>query len=147
MFSPCVLIPFSCNRKHTSLNLSSVLSRTVTYIQTRGTLCIVTILLDDALGLGQVGLLGVRLPPIPQVALHIKLPTLVIETVGNLVTNHVSDGAEIHVLGALGIEEVSLQDASREFYGRNKILDKRSARHTGRLVTYEYCSQGKNRKH
>jgi len=51
----------------------------------------------------------------PQIALHIKLATLIVEAVGNLVANYVSDSAKVHVLGTLGVKEVSLQDAGREF--------------------------------
>jgi len=93
----------------------SALLRRISYVQAGGPLGVVAVLLDDAFRLGQIGLLGVRLPPVPQIALHVKLSTLIVEAVGNLVANYVSDSAKVHVLGTLGVKEVSLQDAGREF--------------------------------
>ena len=57
------------------------------------------------------------MPPVEKVALFVKLPTLVIEAVSNLVPNHPANGAVVHVLGPLAVEEDSLEDAGRELYG------------------------------
>lgn len=97
----------------------STVYRRISYIQTRGLFRVVSILLDDALRLGQICLLRVRLPPVPKIALHVKLTTLIVEAMGDLVTNDIANSAEVHVLGSLGVEEVSLQDAGREFYFKN----------------------------
>lgn len=112
-------MPFNCGKK--TLRPCSLYGA-VTYVQSRGPFGVVAVLLNDALRLGQIGLLGVRVPPVPQVALHVELATLVVETMGDLVTNHVANGAKVHVLRTLGVEEVPLQDAGREFYKRKKLV-------------------------
>lgn len=41
---------------------------------------------------------------------------LVIEAVGDLMSNDEADGTIVHVLGPLAAEEVTLEDAGRELY-------------------------------
>lgn len=125
-------MPFNCGKKKTLRPCS--LYGAVTYVQSRGPFGVVAVLLNDALRLGQIGLLGVRVPPVPQVALHVELATLVVETMGDLVTNHVANGAKVHVLRTLGVEEVPLQDAGREFYKRKKIS---SGEFAGRVISFQ----------
>lgn len=83
-------------------------------MQARGTFGVVAILIDDALRLLQIRLLCVWLPPVTQVTLYIELATLVVESVCDFVSNDITDGTEVHVLGSLGIEKVTLENASRE---------------------------------
>lgn len=89
-------------------------------MQACGTFGVVAILIDDALGLLQIRLLCVRLPPVAQVTLHIELTTLVVESVCDFVSNDITDGTEIHVLGSLSIEKVTLENASRELCVKQK---------------------------
>lgn len=83
-------------------------------MQARGTFGVVAILIDDALRLLQIRLLCVRLPPVAQVTLYIELAALVVESVCDFVSNDITDGTEVHVLGSLSIEKVTLENASRE---------------------------------
>lgn len=83
-------------------------------MQARGTFGVVAILIDDALRLLQIRLLSVRLPPVAQVTLYIELATLVVESVCDFVSNDIADGTEVHVLGSLSIEKVTLENTSRE---------------------------------
>lgn len=83
-------------------------------MQARGTFGVVAILIDDALRLLQIRLLCVWLPPVTQVTLYIELATLVVESVCDFMSNDITDGTEVHVLGSLGIEKVTLENASRE---------------------------------
>lgn len=60
----------------------------------------------------------------------------VIEAVSDLVADDVADGAEVHVLGSLRLEEDALQDAGGELCGRRRRRRRRGvgaeAQDTGR---------------
>lgn len=86
----------------------------ITYLQHCHGLCVVAILFNDASGLLQIGSFRVRLPPVYQVSGLIELTSLVIESVGNLVSNHKTNSSIVHVPGSVSAEELALQDASRE---------------------------------
>ena len=59
--------------------------------------CIVAILLYYTLRPSQVLFLGLRKPPVNQVTITIKLSSLVIKPVCDLVTNHPANSSIVHV--------------------------------------------------
>ena len=72
---------------------------------------------DDAVSLGEVLRGSVRVPPVDQVTLLVKLSALVIKPMGDLMTNHPADGSIVEVLGSVTAKEDSLKDASRKLDG------------------------------
>lgn len=72
---------------------------------------VVLVLLDHALRLLIVVLLRLVLPPVPGVANLIKLGADVVEAVGDLVADHVADGAKVEVLRPVVVEEDVAEDA------------------------------------
>ena len=77
-----------------------------------GHVCVV--LLHDSLGASPElgGVLGG--PPLAQAALGVELAALVVEAVRDLVPDHRSDGAVVHGVVGIGVEERWLQDARGE---------------------------------
>ena len=69
----------------------------------------------------EIPLLGLRMPPVNKVPLLVKLSSLVVEPVRDLVTNHPTDRSVVHVLGSVAREEDSLEDASREL---DRVLER-----------------------
>ena len=75
---------------------------------------VVAVLADDARGLVQELLLGLGLPPVPEVAVGVVLPALVVEAVRDLVADDPADAAVVQVRGPILVEE----DALGEEWGK-----------------------------
>ena len=75
---------------------------------------VVSILPDDARRLVQKLLEGLRLPPVPEVAVGVVLPALVVEAVRDLVADDPADAAVVQVRGPILVEE----DALGEEWGK-----------------------------
>ena len=81
---------------------------------------VVSILPDDARRLVQKLLEGLRLPPVPEVAVGVVLPALVVEAVRDLVADDPPDAAVVEVGRPVLVEEDPLEDPGRELDG---VLD------------------------
>ena len=57
-----------------------------------------------------------RGPPVPEVPLGVVAPPLVVEAVGDFMTNHHADGAVVHCIVHSAVEEGGLQYPRREDY-------------------------------
>jgi len=83
---------------------------------------VISILSDDARRLLQVAFLRLLRPPVHQVALLVELSALVIESMGDLVTDYEPDGAVVHVPRTIAGEERALQDTSGKLWKMRIIL-------------------------
>jgi len=77
---------------------------------------VISILFDDAQRLLQVAFLRLLRPPVHQITLLIELSTLVIKTMGDLVTDDEPNGAVIHVPRTIAGEERTLQDTGGKLW-------------------------------
>lgn len=115
-----MFIPLSCFRKksYSLFSISNINSQA--YIQIDFLGCVVTVLLDNTLGLFQKFLLGALRPPINQIAVFVKLTTLVVETVGDFVANHEANCSVVQISGSVAGEECALENTGWEFCGKEQ---------------------------
>lgn len=92
------------------------------YLESSCRFGVVAILLNDALGLIQITGFGFRFPPVDEIAVKIKLSSLVIETVCDFVANDKTDGTVIQITWPIGRKELSLKNASWKFCECKKKL-------------------------
>ena len=75
---------------------------------------VVPVLINDALGLCSIFLLGLGLPPIDEVAIAISLASLVIKPVGDLVASNEPQGSVVDIARSAHIKDQTGEDASAD---------------------------------
>lgn len=94
---------------------SSLINIAKSYLQANFRHCVITVLIDDALGFLYKSLLGLRLPPVDQISFFVELSALVVKTVSDFVSDDEADSAVVHVFRTVVVEEYSLKNTGREF--------------------------------
>lgn len=81
---------------------------TVSYLQFGFVFCEIAILFDYAFCSFEKMLFGAIIPPVNQITIQIKLTSLIVEAVRDLMADHKANCAVIHVSGTIGREKHSL---------------------------------------